>query len=79
LCGEVVLPGGKGYSLVKDGKETIGAAVRARNNAKPLYVSIGHKLSLDKAINIVMKTTRDRSLPEPLIAAHDLATKTMRG
>jgi deoxyribonuclease V len=78
LCGEVVLPEGKGYSLVKDGKETIGAAVRARNNAKPLYVSVGHKLSLDKAIDITIKTTRNRSLPEPLIAAHDLATKIMR-
>jgi len=65
-------------SLLKDGGETIGAAVRTRTDGKPIYVSVGHKLTLKTAIRIALETTRDHLLPEPLMMAHELATNGMR-
>jgi len=67
------------YSLLKDGKEVIGAALRTQKDAKPVYVSIGHKLSLKAAIKITFETTRENRLPEPIRLAHELATKAMQG
>ncbi len=81
LCGVAEEPPNKrgAYSLLKDGKEAIGAALRTQKDAKPVYVSIGHKLSLKTAIKISLETTRENRLPEPLRMAHELATKAMRG
>ena len=64
--------------MLKDGGEIVGAVLRTQQNAKPVYVSIGHKLSLKTVIKITLKTTRKYRLPEPLRAAHKLATDTMR-
>lgn len=79
LCGEAALPPKRrgAYSMLKDGDEIIGAVLRTKPNAKPVYVSIGHKLSLKTAIKITLETTRNHRLPEPLRAAHWLATRTM--
>jgi len=80
LCGEAVLPSKKkgAHSMLKDGGEIVGAILRTQPNAKPVYVSIGHKLSLETVIKITLKTTRKYRLPEPLRAAHKLATDTMK-
>ena len=66
------------HSLLRDGAETIGSVVRTQAGVKPVYVSIGHKLSLATAVHIALETTRDHRLPEPLRLAHELATKAMR-
>jgi deoxyribonuclease V len=80
LCGEArEPPGSKGaYSLLKDDEEVIGAVLRTQPNAKPVYISVGHKLSLKTAIRVAMETTKGYRLPEPLRIAHELATKAMR-
>ena len=80
LLGDSKEPANKrgSYSLLKDGGVTIGAAVRTRTDGKPIYVSVGHKLTLKTAIRIVLETTRDHLLPEPLMMAHELATNGMR-
>jgi len=80
LCGEAELPPGErgAYTLLKEGGEVIGAVLRTQAGAKPMYVSIGHKLSLKTAIKITLETTREHRLPEPLRVAHDLATKAAR-
>ncbi len=81
LCGVAEEPPNKrgAYSLLKDGRGVIGAVLRTQENAKPVYVSVGHKLSLKTAIKITLETTRENRLPEPLRVAHELATKAMRG
>lgn len=81
LCGEARMPPNQkgAHTLLKDGDETIGAVVRTQLNAKPVYVSVGQKLSLKTAIRITLDTTRDHRLPEPLRAAHELATRAMLG
>lgn len=55
-----------------DNEKIIGAVVRTRTNVAPLYVSIGHRISLSRAVEYVLKCTRQFRLPEPLRAAHRL-------
>lgn len=56
---------GKGeYVPLIDDSETIGAVLRTRAGVKPVYVSIGHKVTLDTAIKIVMACVSKYRLPE---------------
>lgn len=47
-----------------DGNEQIGAALRTQQNIKPVFVSIGHRISLETACQWILKTTRKYRLPE---------------
>lgn len=67
------------YSPLVDKGEVVGAVVRIRENSGPLFVSVGHKLSLETAIRISLETSVKHRLPEPLFLAHQLATKAMKG
>ncbi|MEM3064864.1 MAG: endonuclease V [Candidatus Nitrosotenuis sp.] len=67
LCGKI-----KNESVLLDG-EILGAVIRTK---KPVFASIGHKISLKTAASIVAETTRHGQwLPEPLRLA-DLYSKT---
>ena len=69
-------PNNKGdYSLLKDKNETIGAVVRTRENVKPMFISPGHKCTLEDAISITLTCTPKYRLPEPTRLAHQLITK----
>lgn len=70
-------PGDTAPLMLKDRR--IGTAIRTRRGAKPLYVSIGHRVSLDTAVAIVLAATRGRRLPAPIRAAHDAANAARRG
>jgi deoxyribonuclease V len=52
---------------------TIGAALRTRVKVKPVYVSIGHRISLESAVHWVLACCRGRRLPEPQRQAHQAA------
>ncbi|HEY9860005.1 MAG TPA: deoxyribonuclease V [Candidatus Obscuribacterales bacterium] len=54
--------------------ETIGAVLRTRVNTKPLYISLGHRISLLTAIDYVMRCTPKYRLPETTRQAHKLAS-----
>ncbi|MBI4320326.1 MAG: deoxyribonuclease V [Chloroflexi bacterium] len=56
--------------LLVDAGEVVGAAVRTRVGSKPLYVSIGHKVDLDTAVQWVLACCRGHRLPEPTRLAH---------
>ncbi len=60
--------------LVSDG-EIIGAELITIKNAKPIYVSVGHRVSLKTAINIVKHCLRHNRIPEPIRVAHRLASE----
>lgn len=68
-----------------DKNQVIGAALRTRINTKPIYVSIGHRVSLERAVQIVLRCTRGSRLPETTRYAHRVAggeipsAKTKRG
>ena len=53
--------------------KTIGLVVRTRDGTRPLFVSVGHLMSLRKAVSLVLSCSRRYRIPEPLRAAHHLA------
>jgi deoxyribonuclease V len=57
-----------------DGDEQIGAVLRTRNNVRPLYISSGHRVSLETAIGYVLACTPKYRLPETTRRAHKLAS-----
>ena len=55
--------------------DVIGMAVKTHERADPLYVSIGHKVSLDLAVRLVLELSGKHKLPEPIRRAHELCTR----
>lgn len=56
--------------------EVIGAVLRTRPKTKPLYISPGHRVSLQTAIDYVLRCTTKYRLPETTRFAHKLASET---
>lgn len=56
-----------------DAGEIIGAVVRTKSSANPIYVSVGHKLTLAAAVGYLFATCRGFRLPEPIRRAHGAA------
>jgi deoxyribonuclease V len=61
------------WEPLADEGEIIGAVVRSRTGVKPLYVSIGHRVDLPTAIDLVLRCTRGYRLPETTRHAHKVA------
>ncbi len=57
-----------------DKEEIIGAVLRTREGVKPLFISIGHRISLKTAIDYVMRCTTRYKLPQTTRYAHRLAS-----
>jgi deoxyribonuclease V len=57
-----------------DGDEVIGAVVRTRTGARPVFVSTGHRVGLASAIALTLACTGRYRLPETTRAAHRLAS-----
>jgi deoxyribonuclease V len=74
IYGEIPLKKGEWTPLVDQG-ETIGAVLRSRNRVKPLFVSIGHRISLTTAIDWVLRSLTQYRLPEPTRLADKLASR----
>jgi deoxyribonuclease V len=67
------------YSSLMDSGEKIGVVLRTRTDVKPVYVSIGHKCTLDNAISVVLQCTTRYRLPEPSRLAHQLVGQVKLG
>ncbi len=61
-------------ALQEDG-EVIGTALRSKDSTRPIYVSIGHKLDLESAVEWVLACCVSYRLPEPLRTAHQAARR----
>ncbi len=75
LVGEHAEPGpekGASAPLTHHG-EVIGLVLRTRTNVKPVFVSVGHRATLDTARDLVLACTPRYRLPEPIRAAHNAA------
>jgi deoxyribonuclease V len=72
LCGthEAVGSDPGSYTHVIDKGEVIGAALRTKAGASPLYVSTGNKVALEAAIDWVLRCCNGARLPEPTRQAH---------
>ncbi len=60
--------------LKVDGK-TVGVAIELKEGSRPVYVSVGNLISLQDAVEVVRRCTREFGLPEPLRRAHQIATR----
>jgi deoxyribonuclease V len=54
--------------------EVIGTVLRTRDNVKPLYISVGHRISLTTAVDYVLRCAPKYRLPETTRQAHNLAS-----
>ncbi|MBW4418078.1 MAG: deoxyribonuclease V [Myxacorys californica WJT36-NPBG1] len=54
--------------------EKIGAVLRTRPKTKPLFISLGHRISLETSLSYVMGCTTKYRLPETTRHAHKLAS-----
>jgi deoxyribonuclease V len=65
---------GKQVFLVQNG-QIIGAVVTTKEGVKPVYVSVGHLMSLGTAVEIAKHCVRNSRIPEPLLQAHKIAAE----
>jgi len=63
------------WQPLKDDDEIIGSVLRTRTGVKPLYISPGHRISVETSNNLVLGCTTEYRLPEPIRRAHYLASK----
>ncbi|SMF93671.1 Endonuclease V [Methylomagnum ishizawai] len=81
LCGrheEVPDEKGRWVPLV-DKQEIIGAVLRTRRGVQPIYVSAGHRIGLETAVEWVLRCTGRFRLPETTRQAHRLASGWVSG
>ena len=58
--------------------ERIGAAVRTRDDVNPVYVSQGHRVSLETAIRFTLAVSDGVRIPRPTRAADQLVSEAKR-
>jgi deoxyribonuclease V len=61
-----------------DRGETVGAAVRLRPGASPVYVSPGHRCDLESAIQLVLRCAGATRVPETTRLAHQFVNALRR-
>jgi deoxyribonuclease V len=72
LVGEYKEPGAKRGSTASlmHRKEQVGVILRTKDNTGPVFVSQGHKISLKRAIAVVLACCTKYRIPEPTRQAH---------
>ena len=65
---------GQSTPLRDKSEEVIGTVVQTKLRTNPLYVSPGHKVSINSATRLVLDCVRGYRLPEPTRQAHNLIT-----
>ncbi|NKE72263.1 deoxyribonuclease V [Candidatus Manganitrophus noduliformans] len=66
------------WSPLIDRGETIGAVLRTRDGVSPVFISPGHRMTLDRAVEIVLSSQLRYRLPEPTRMAHQLVNEARR-
>ena len=78
LYGRHVEPGkrrGDHSPLLDEEGRMIGAVLRTRDRVNPVYVSQGHRVSLDTALETVLSCCKGYRIPQPLRYAHELVNR----
>ncbi len=58
-----------------DGEEQVGMVLRTRSKVKPVFISQGHRMTLDRAVEIILSALGRYRLPEALRLAHQAVNK----
>jgi deoxyribonuclease V len=66
------------FAFLKHDGKVIGAVVTTKVGCKPVYVSVGHMISLETAIKIVKHCTCNNRIPDPILKAHKMANLLKR-
>ncbi len=53
------------WSPLADAEETIGAVLRTRAGVQPIFVSIGHRVDLESAVEMALACADGRRIPKP--------------
>lgn len=78
LVGEHDEPGrakGATSALHHEG-EVVGAALRSRTDVRPVFVSPGHRMDVQTAVDVVLSVSPRYRIAEPIRRAHRLANRT---
>lgn len=75
LCG-TIQPRQHQWSPIHFAGEIVGAELTTKPTANPIYVSVGHRITLKTAIQLTQLCTTKYRLPEPTRHAHRLASET---
>ncbi len=78
LIGKLGRFNGREWAPIFEGNEVVGVALTTAKVSKPIYVSVGHLVSLAEAIKIVKHCTPTKRIPKPLRLAHDMAVEAKR-
>lgn len=65
------------WAPLTDQGEVIGRVLRTRTGVKPVFVSVGHRISLERACAQVLRLCRGFRLPETVRAADHLCRQTL--
>ncbi|MDX6695043.1 MAG: deoxyribonuclease [Blastocatellia bacterium] len=81
LVGKFAEPGRErgSWSEMIDKGEVVGAALRTKTNVQPVYVSPGHLIDLEGAIQLTLASDGGYRQPEPTRRAHNLVNALRRG
>jgi deoxyribonuclease V len=66
------------WSAIRDGEETIGAALRTRTDCRPVYISSGHRVSLETALRLTLSVGDGTRVPRPTREADRFVSQTKR-
>jgi deoxyribonuclease V len=80
LVGDFSEPGARkgDHSPLRYRGRTVGAVLRTRDGVRPLFVSPGNRVSIEGAVEIVLRCALGYRLPEPTRQAHLLVTRARR-
>jgi deoxyribonuclease V len=67
------------WTPLHDDGETIGAVLRTRTGVKPIYVTQGHRVSLETALNFVLGVLDGFRIPRPTRDADHFVAAVKRG
>ncbi|MFZ0213694.1 MAG: deoxyribonuclease V [Candidatus Acidiferrales bacterium] len=67
------------WTPLLDGEEILGAALRTRENVRPIYVTQGHRISLKSAIEFVVAVLDGYRIPRPTRDADRFVAAVKRG
>jgi len=58
-------------SPIANNNELLGYALRTKDNVEPVYISPGHKVSVNDSLTIMKQCVQKHRIPEPTRQAHD--------
>lgn len=65
------------WTPITAGEETVGCALRTQDGVKPVYVSVGHRSTLETARGLMLDLAPHYRLPEPIRAADQLGRRKL--